>query len=1215
MREELYDEGHLRKYLLGELNEAEQQGLEERLLSEDELFDLLLVAEDELIDDCVGGALSAQELQRFDSFISTPERHRKLSFAMALRRYVRAEAAASEHATTDAVSAILTHRSPVVGRRSVWWKQALSSPYLRLALAAVIVISLGLGIWRTFFYQPEVAKGMAALARAYSAERPVEARISGLDYAPISNTRGGEPEKRDSTARDRAERILLDEVATNPGAAAYHAVGRLYLAEHKFDDAIVQFEKALEVDPNNARLHSDYGVALFEKARNRPTNKDQSKSIEELSKSLEQFNRALELDGNLLESIFNRALYHEYVTLRRQAVEDWRLYLEKDPVSKWSAEAKDHLRQLEEMRNSDSRSNEELLKDFIVAYGKGEDAKAWDIATQAREAITGKLIWWQLLGAFLDGTGKEERIQARAYLEALSYLGRMEVEKTGDNFVSGLATFYTQLSGSNLEPLARAHELVNQGHDLCLRSKYTDALNAYDKATEELQNAGDKWESCFADYWIGYCYQRMGNSERGRSVLERLIQTCNDNGFLWVLAQATNKLASIMADTHNLSKANEYTKEALRISELISDSYSAHKNIAQLANQYEYIDDYQLSLDYMRRCLESARVLWPGSRQMCRDYDTLAEVLSAMQLYVAAADYEKEALLVARETIQDPAAISLEYAHLGFIYEKLHNHADAIEFAQRSYETVKHLSAEPGGLNMLAYSSVQLGHIYRQAGDFDNALTCYDRAISFLTDLDNIVIYEAHKGRMLCYIARGSNDLAQEELQVVLTFSEDCRSKIFEEKNRNKFFDVEQTFYDAVIDFQYSRLHDEQGAFELSETLRARSLLDLMQTGAQVSGSPNEREIKFPYVSEPLKLDDIKKRLPANVQLLEYTVLDDKLLIWVVTKNDNYSVRRVDINWNELKERVLNYCEMVSSASGREEERLKQSKELYRILIQPVEPLLDKTRQICVIPEKALNYLPFNTLVSPGGSYLISDYCLIFSPSANIYLLCSDEAGKKGLVHGERVLSVGNPLIDHEAFPSLYDLPSAAREARKITEYYSSNCLLIEEHANKGAVKKEMPKADVIHLASHYVVDERSPMLSKLLLARDAVGRETNSETDGLLRADEIYKEKPLRARLIVLSGCQTGVERYYNGEGMIGMSRMFIAAGVPLVVASLWPVDSDSTAALMIKFHKYRKQEGLSTIEALRKAQLEMIDSPDPRYRQPSLWAPFIMIGGSASF
>jgi CHAT domain-containing protein len=52
-----------------------------------------------------------------------------------------------------------------------------------------------------------------------------------------------------------------------------------------------------------------------------------------------------------------------------------------------------------------------------------------------------------------------------------------------------------------------------------------------------------------------------------------------------------------------------------------------------------------------------------------------------------------------------------------------------------------------------------------------------------------------------------------------------------------------------------------------------------------------------------------------------------------------------------------------------------------------------------------------------------------------------------------------------------------------------------------------------------------------------------------------------------------------------------------------------------MIKFHKYRKQEGLSTIEALRKAQLEMIDSPDPRYRQPSLWAPFIMIGGSASF
>jgi len=339
-------------------------------------------------------------------------------------------------------------------------------------------------------------------------------------------------------------------------------------------------------------------------------------------------------------------------------------------------------------------------------------------------------------------------------------------------------------------------------------------------------------------------------------------------------------------------------------------------------------------------------------------------------------------------------------------------------------------------------------------------------------------------------------------------------------------------------------------------------------------------------------------------------MLDDKLLIWLL--RDNYfNVQAVPIAASELKTRVLHYCELVSTASSSDEDVRRESESLYDLLIRPIQSELDRNRQICVIPEKALNYLPFNTLVTPDGGYLINDYLLTFSPSANIYLLCSTEAAKKISVRDERVLSVGNPTIDPAAFPWLRDLPAAAREARKVVDCYGSSALLIDEHATKKAVKTELQNADVVHLASHYVVDERSPMLSKLLLAADETGEQT-----GLLRADEIYKEKPLRARLIVLSGCQTGVERYYNGEGMIGMSRMFIAAGVPMVIASLWPVDSNSTADLMIAFHEYRKHKHRSTAAALRNAQLDMLRSQDSRLRRPNLWAPFILIGGgSASF
>ncbi len=101
------------------------------------------------------------------------------------------------------------------------------------------------------------------------------------------------------------------------------------------------------------------------------------------------------------------------------------------------------------------------------------------------------------------------------------------------------------------------------------------------------------------------------------------------------------------------------------------------------------------------------------------------------------------------------------------------------------------------------------------------------------------------------------------------------------------------------------------------------------------------------------------------------------------------------------------------------------------------------------------------------------------------------------------------------------------------------------------------------------------------------------------------------RTRLVVLSACQTGIERQYGGEGPTGFARQFIIAGVPEIVASLWPVDSEPTAQLMIAFHRHRKTDGVPTAEALRRAQLEMIEGDDPRYRRPYYWASFVAIGG----
>jgi CHAT domain-containing protein len=267
------------------------------------------------------------------------------------------------------------------------------------------------------------------------------------------------------------------------------------------------------------------------------------------------------------------------------------------------------------------------------------------------------------------------------------------------------------------------------------------------------------------------------------------------------------------------------------------------------------------------------------------------------------------------------------------------------------------------------------------------------------------------------------------------------------------------------------------------------------------------------------------------------------------------------------------------------------------------------------VPDKSL-LLPFAALASPDtGKFLIEKYRLVVSPSANVFMACSRDAMRKERMTGsESVLSVGNPSFSREAYRDLSDLPSAAREAEQVAVAYRSEALL-GPGANERQVRSRMAQADVIHFAAHYVIDPKSPMMSELLLSQPASGSGVSHENDGLLQAYEIYTMKLRRTRLAVLSACQTGLEKSYQGEGAVGMARSFIAAGVPLVVASLWPVDSDTTASLMIKFHEYRKVQGLSTAEALQRAQVEMIASGDERLRNPNAWAAFVIVGGHARF
>jgi CHAT domain-containing protein len=342
---------------------------------------------------------------------------------------------------------------------------------------------------------------------------------------------------------------------------------------------------------------------------------------------------------------------------------------------------------------------------------------------------------------------------------------------------------------------------------------------------------------------------------------------------------------------------------------------------------------------------------------------------------------------------------------------------------------------------------------------------------------------------------------------------------------------------------------------------------------------------------------------------VQYAVLKDRLLIWVVSRTQ-FEVREQPVPAAELNARVLDYVALLARHDEAQAGEVKRRAEsLYELLFAPIAPLLDGASEVCIVPDKSLFHLPFAALVVPAtGRYLIQDLTLLFAPSANVLVHCTHEAQQRmEVAHVETILSVGNPAFDRAAYPQLPNLPAAEVEAKEVARDYGGAPALTGAQAQKAAFTKLLARADIIHFAGHYVADERAPMRSRLLLAKGAAG------DDALTAAEVLGKQLP-QARLVVLSACQTEFERDDKGEGMIGIARTFLAAGAPLVIASQWPVDSDATAELMIRFHRLRK-EGMSTTAALQRAQQKMLTGTDERHRAPYYWAAFLPVGGHADY
>lgn len=1206
------EESTKRDFLLGRLpaESPARRQIERRLMLDPDFSAEMDAAEDDLIDDYVRKALSARERDDFERCFLIPagrratqdaarrasvgaERRGRLGFALKLDEHLR-------------------RRKPPPAPS--WWSLLLaklswpSMPVYAKALAlAAVVLVVGLFAWRVLRPSP-TAEGLAALSAAYERGRPVEARVTGLGYAQPAETRGPEDVQVDRQSLDLARLLLLR--APRGESSSQHALGRLYLYERKFDDAVAQLEAAARSDPDDARLLNDLGAALLERGKDEQRRQEEGKAAEDFGRAIQHLDRAVALDPALADALFNRALVYERLRLDARAEGAWRDYLAKDSTSPWAEEARRRLALLEERRRRGALGHGERFGEFVAAYRADDAERAWAPLGRSRSR-RGNLIVERLLDAHL-GRAEAGGVGPGEALRMLAFAGRVEEQKAGDRFTSDLARFYGGASAEQLKAVARARALLDEGYEsFYKRSDLDAALERYAGARREFERAGDACEALLAEQWEGVCYLRIPDPAKGTATFKRLAETAEASGYKALLAQSLVGLCDASGSTDEQSLARRYADRALDVSLKIGHAENVVRCLQFYTVMHRQNREYKESLGLSLRSIGTALEATPDPKVAWPFYAEAGSNFAEMGLYGAALAFQQEALRLALES-DWLFIIERSYTRLGQLYMKTRDFAEAVRVATLAVEQGRRIDPGRSRDNVVANALLRLGHVYREAGEPARAVENYDRALELYAGL-GLKVYdlEARRGKLLAYEALGDDAAAERELGELLARLEEYRRKILEVRSRDSFFDAGQSVYDAAADFAHARRRDPRAAFDFAERSHARTLLDLLRSNAEVVDGLAGQDVRLALTTEPLGLEEIRRRMPERAQILQYHVLDDKLLVWLVSPGRVES-REVPVRRGALEGKVKAYVNLVTEG-GDEAATAAAAKELYGLLVAPVEPALAAGVQLCVVADKALHQLPFASLVSPAsGRYLFEERTLVHAPSASVFVVVSEAARSKPRGAGETLLAVGDPDFDRDKFQGLPALPSAEREAREVAALYGARPLL-GARAAEEEVTRGMREAEVIQLASHYVIDAGTPMRSRLLLARGAAA--AGEAGDGVLQAFEVYELKLPRARLVVLSACQTGGDRVYRGEGAVGIARPFIAAGAPLVVASLWPAESGPTSDLMVSFHRRRKLDGLPTAEAFRRAQLDMLSSPDPRNRQPRHWAAFTVTGGYADF
>ncbi len=782
--------------------------------------------------------------------------------------------------------------------------------------------------------------------------------------------------------------------------------------------------------------------------------------------------------------------------------------------------------------------------------------------------------------------------------------------------------------------VGEANALINMGLIHSLLGEKQQALDQLNRALQITRETNDRRGEGYSLTNIGKLYHELGEFEKAFDYCNQALAPFQIAGDRNGGAMALNNLGAISASRGEMRKALDFYDQALTVWRAVGDRYNEAFTILNIGRLEYGSAEKQKALDHYNQALALFQNFKnPRGEALALTY--LGMVYASLGERQKGLDCYRRALPIWRE-IGERNSEAGALLRLAYIQRDLGDLGEA----RQNVETA---------LAITEALRTKIGYQQLRAAYFGETRLFHELYIDLLMRLHHLEPSEGHDASALQANERArARGLLEMLTEAGGDISEGIDATLLERERSL------QRQINAKAEYQFRLLSDKHTREQIeSVNQEINALIDeLQQVEANIrKTSPRYAELKYP---QPLGLSEIQQALDPETLLLEYALGEERSYLWAVTPTAIASFELPKRSEIEALARQ-SYESLAAGETGAQlQARLAQPRAqnpdwataLSRILLNPVAAQLGKKRLV-IVADGALQYLPFAMLPEPGAGRkpLIIEHEIVSLPSvsslsvlrrelvgrapapkmvavvADPVFEVDDERIKKGIGDiakqndqqvtrsgaEQEVIRSAREVGATDAQQRLQRLLFSRREAEEIMTLVPERTgfKALDFAASRATVlDSDLSQYRIIHFATHGLLNSQHPELSGVVLSLvDEQGR----PQDGFLRLHDIYNLK-LSADLVVLSACKTGLGKEVKGEGLVGLTRGFLYAGAPRVVASLWKVDDRATAELMKQFYRRMLGDGLRPAAALRMAQIAMWRQK--RWAAPYYWAGFTLQG-----